>query len=83
MVNDIVTGNIAKSEGRIKQEAYKKIQDGKRSAYRDLCLRRRSTGGWFFDVLCVWFSICIIISVIIIIILPFCLGFGHFLSSDL
>ncbi len=83
VVNDIVTGNIAKSEGRIKQEAYTKIQAGKQSAYRDLCLRRRSTGGWFFDVLCVWISVCLIVSLIVVVVFPFFLSFSHFLNSDL
>lgn len=69
IVNDIVSGNITKSEGKVKQAAYKKILAGKRSAYRDLCLRR-TTAGWFIDILCVWFSVCAVSAVIVLLSLP-------------
>lgn len=80
IVNDIVSGAITKTEGRIKQDAYKKIQAGKRSAYKDLCSRRTGTG-WVVDVLCVWFSIMMVLSVVVGVTLPFVLKFGEFMTS--
>jgi len=81
IVNDIVSGNIAKTEGRIKQDAYKKIQAGKSSAYKDLCSRRTNTG-WFMDIFCVWFSIVLLLSVVVTLVMPIFLQLGHFLTSD-
>lgn len=80
IVDDIVSGNITKTEGRIKQDAYKKVLAGKRSAYKDLCARRSGTW-WFIDVLCVWFSILIVLVIVVATTLPIVLKFGHFMTS--
>lgn len=70
VVNDIVSGQITKTEGKIKQDAYQKFKSGKRSAYKDLCSRRSSVG-WFFDILCVWFSILMLLGAGVALSLPY------------
>ncbi len=81
IVSEILSGNVNKTEGQIKENAYKKIRTGQRSAYRDLCSRRNGTG-WFFDVLCIWFSILSLLVLAVILSMPFFMKFGNFMTSE-
>ncbi|MCB9756825.1 MAG: hypothetical protein H6753_00195 [Candidatus Omnitrophica bacterium] len=81
IVNEILSGNVNKTEGLIKESAYRKVKAGKRSAYKDLC-SRRSEMGWIFDVLCVWLSILILMVLVIATMFPVFLSMGHFLIRN-
>ncbi len=81
IVKEILNGNLNKTEGLIKESAYKKIRSGKRSAYKDLC-SRRSGIGWFFDVMCIWLSILALMTIVVILVFPFFLKFGNFMTAE-
>ena len=69
VVNDIVSGRITETESKLKWIAGKKIQAGKKSAYRDLCLGEK---GWqsIWDVMCIWFSICLVVVSLVVGFFP-------------
>ena len=81
IVNEILSGNVHKSEGLLKEEAYRKFRAGKRSAYKDLC-SRRSGMGWFMDVMCIWCSILALMILGVVASMPFFLQFGKFMTND-
>ncbi|MCB9772439.1 MAG: hypothetical protein H6754_07815 [Candidatus Omnitrophica bacterium] len=82
IVTEILSGNVNKTEGLIKESAYRKIRTGKRSAYKDLCSRRSATG-WFMDVMCIWLSILALLVGAVVVIFPIFMKFGSFMTSDL
>ena len=82
IVSEILTGNVNKTEGQLKEEAYRKVKTGNRSAYKDLC-SRRSGAGWLTDVLCIWCSILVLMVVLIGIAMPFFIQFGRFMTNDI
>ncbi|MFA5260196.1 MAG: hypothetical protein WC450_03085 [Candidatus Omnitrophota bacterium] len=69
VVNDIVSGQIAETESKLKWLAAKKIESGKKSAYRDLCLGEK---GWqaVWDVMCIWLSICLVVITLVVGLFP-------------
>jgi hypothetical protein len=69
VVNDIVSGRITETESNLKWLAGKKIQAKKKSAYRDLCAGEK---GWqpVMDVMCIWFSICLVVITLVIGLFP-------------
>ena len=69
LMEDIMSGKIAKTEVDFKRLAIKKMKVGQSSAYNDLCAMRNSLEG-FLDIFCVWFSICLLIGVTVAITLP-------------
>lgn len=79
IVREILNGNLNKTEGLIKESAYKKVRSGKRSAYKDLC-SARSAFGWIPDVLCIWFSILVLMITIVVLVFPLFLDFATFMS---
>lgn len=81
IVREILNGNLNKTEGLIKESAYKKIRSGKRSAYKDLC-SSRSALGWVVDVLCIWLSILVLMVVAVILVLPLFIKFGNFMTAE-
>lgn len=81
IVNEILSGNVNKTEGQLKEDAYRKFRSGQRSAYKDLC-SRRSGMGWIMDVMCIWFSILMLMVILIIMAMPFFIQFGKFMTND-
>ncbi len=69
IILDILSGQITRTEDKYIQLAEAKTKAGQRSAYRDLCSGRN-----FFtavlDVVCVWFSISILILFLVMIVFP-------------
>ena len=69
LMEDIMSGRIAKTEIDFKRLAFKKMKVGQSSAYNDLCASRNPLDG-FLDVFCIWFSICLLIGVVVVLTLP-------------
>lgn len=80
IVKEILSGNINKTEGQIKEYAYKKFKGGIRSAYKDLCSRRNALGA-FIDIMCIWISVLIVLTVCVMLIFPHFMKFGSFMTS--
>jgi len=81
IVNEILSGNVNKTEGQLKEDAYRKVKTGKRSAYKDLCSRRSATG-WIMDVMCIWISILALMVILIAAAMPFLMQFGKFMTNN-
>jgi len=82
VVNDIVSGRITETESNLKWLAGKKIHAGKKSAYRDLCVGEK---GWqpVLDVMCIWFSICLLVITLVIGLLPKAVKMATGVSGDM
>lgn len=61
IIRDILSGKIGKTENRFRESSERKVAAGERSAFVDLC-KNRSRFLWFLDVLCVWFSIAVLLG---------------------
>lgn len=70
LVEDILTGRITKTEPQYKQLGLQKVKMGKRSAYHDLCVKRTHFVG-LMDILCIWTSIFVLISLVIWLLFPY------------
>ena len=69
ILNAIVSGEIANNEVRFKEEALEKVGQGKRSAYHDLCLRKKGIET-FVDVLAILISFGLIICLLARLVMP-------------
>ncbi len=70
IVEDILSGKITRTEVEIEKESMKKLRDGKRSAYYELCAGKRRYDN-FLDVACVWVSSSVLVFFIVWTALPF------------
>lgn len=66
---EVSSGNIAKTEREFKRVAAIKLASGKRSAYNDLCTSKSPLSA-FVDVMGIWFTICIYIILIVVLVMP-------------
>ncbi len=69
ILNEIMTGSIILNESRYKRQMFKKLQAGERSAYFDLCSKKRDFE-IFIDMVVILISIALIIYVFIQLIMP-------------
>ncbi len=72
VVDDILSGKICQTEGRLKEIAKEKLKVGKRSAYNDLCNNRKYFSG-FLDIMTIWFSVCLLLVAMVWAAYPFVL----------
>ena len=64
IIDDITSGQILVSEDEFKRQSVTKLSAGKRSAYVDLCGGKDFFSG-LLDVTCIWFSVCLIIIILV------------------
>lgn len=69
IIQDIMTGQIALTEDKYKEQAEEKVKQGLRSAYHDLCSQRKG-GDAFFDIFGIWLTICLGISLLAWMLVP-------------
>ena len=76
---EVSSGNIAKTEREFKRVAAIKIASGKRSAYHDLCSSKSPLSA-FVDVMGIWFTICLYLLLIVILVMPRVFVWMHMLE---
>lgn len=69
ILNDILNGEIVRNEAQFEQSSQERIQQGKRSAYRDLCSRKKDFET-FTDIVGALISISIIIYILARLTMP-------------
>ncbi|MDP2653011.1 MAG: hypothetical protein Q8Q08_03160 [Candidatus Omnitrophota bacterium] len=69
IVTDILNGRITQTEERYYKEGAEKFWQGRRSAYLDLCKNKEGKEA-FWDILSIWFSVCVILTALVWITLP-------------
>ena len=69
IIDDILSGEISKSELALKQYGEAKEKAGRKSAYQVLCEEKDFLQG-MLDVLCIWVSIGILIILLVITVFP-------------
>ena len=80
LINEILTGHIAVTEGNFQNQAMAKIKEGRRSAYFDLCARKNKYEG-ALDVACVWFSCGLMAYSLVVVLFPLIMQLVVFISS--
>jgi len=76
LIKEILSGNICRTEKQFKNEAMHKIQQDERTAYNDLC-REKHKYDAVVDVASIWFSIGLIVYLIVWVSLPISLEIVH------
>jgi len=74
LINEILTGHIARSEEGFQKQAMAKIKEGQHSAYVDLRGRKSKYEG-VLDVACIWFSCGLIVYGIVVVLFPLVVKF--------
>ncbi len=69
VLNGILDGQIARNEVRLEKEAARKIQNGQKSAYHDLCVRRKQFES-FVDILTILLSMGLMALLLIKLTMP-------------
>lgn len=80
VINAVLSGHIARLEETFEFQAMGKLKRGERSAYFDLCARKNPYEG-FIDTVCVWFSIGVIIYIIVALAFPWVLKLVHLIHA--
>ena len=70
VIDCLLNGEIAQREEEFVDEANKKFRDGKKSAYHDLCSRKKDYQG-AIDVASIWLSGCLIVYIFALLTVPF------------
>ena len=82
LIEDILNGRILQTAPRFKRQAYRKVTSGKRSAYHDLFHSKKKSDE-LMDVLCIWFSLLLLLIVGVISFFPVAVkGVFHLQSED-
>ena len=81
VIDNILTGKITQVEAGFKRLASEKMAMGKRSAYIELSAGR-NISEWILDVACIWFSILIMVAIIVVMVFPQVAALLHGISGD-
>jgi len=69
VIQAILDGTIIRSEIHFKRLGLMKQKTGRRSAYWDMCARKELSSA-VLDITCIWFSICLWILWVVVIVFP-------------
>ncbi len=69
IIDDIISGRILVTEDEYKRQSVTKLAANKKSAYLDLCGGKDFFSG-LLDVTCIWFSVCLIIIILVWMFFP-------------
>ncbi len=72
LVDEVLSGNIAWTEQDFQREALRKIKEGQRSAYFDLC-SRKNKHETVLDITCIWLSCGLLVLLLVTVLFPFML----------
>jgi len=81
IIRDILSGDITKTEDGFKDIALAKRKQNKRSAYNDLCSSKKYMS-WLLDIICIWFSISLMILAVVMTLLPHFSVWVHSLADS-
>ena len=69
IIDDILSGRITQSERIFKKRAMERVAEGSRSPYDDLCCQRKLVFS-IMDVICIWFSMTLLLSILVLGLWP-------------
>lgn len=69
IIDDILTGRVTQTERVFKKQSLEKLSLNQRSAYHDLCSQKKLLSS-ILDVLCVWFSISLMLALLVYLSWP-------------
>ena len=81
IVDDIMSGQITQTENKLRQQAKEEIEQGKRSAYRDLCSQKNGIDA-FWDVTGIWITICLLLYLMVRLVSPLTINFFQKIEKE-